>query len=72
MSSLLELRVENYRHGLDDIGQVFDATKMVAQAKGDLATDVKVYVAPDPESKASMDAAAKVKADADKTDAAAE
>jgi large subunit ribosomal protein L9 len=32
----------------------------------DLATEVKVYVAPDAESKASMDAAAKAKADAEK------
>jgi len=32
----------------------------------DLATEVKVYVAPDAESKATMDAAAQVKADAEK------
>ena len=35
----------------------------------DLATEVKVYVAPDAESKASMDAAAKAKADAEKVTA---
>ena len=36
----------------------------------DLATEVKVYVAPDAESKATMDAAVKAKADAEKETAA--
>jgi hypothetical protein len=39
----------------------------------DLATEVKVYVAPDADSKAAMDAAAKSKAQAEKeADASAE
>ena len=38
----------------------------------DLSTEIKVYVAPDPESKAQMDAAAKAKSDAEKRGATAE
>src|SRR5215203_2325981 len=51
----------------DDInlpGKLDRIEKYTVQVKfaDDLATDVKVWVAPDPESKASMDVAAKVKA----------
>jgi large subunit ribosomal protein L9 len=62
----------------DDInlpGKLDRIEKYTVQVKfaEDLVTDVKVWVAPDPESKASMDAAAKARAEADKTaDAAAE
>jgi outer membrane protein TolC len=37
---LLELRVEGYRKGLNDVNQVFEAARMVVDAKHDLAQNV--------------------------------
>ena len=62
------LQGQGFNIGADDInlpGKLDRIEKYNVQVKfaDDLATDVKVWVAPDPESKASMDAAAKTKAE---------
>jgi len=72
------LQGQGYNIEPDDInlpGKLDRIEKYTVQVKfaEDLVTDVKVWVAPDPESKATMDAAAKARAEADKTaDAASE
>src|SRR4051812_42655427 len=72
------LQGQGYNIEPDDInlpGKLDRIEKYTVQVKfaEDLAVDIKVWVAPDPESKATMDAAAKARAEADKTaDAAAE
>jgi large subunit ribosomal protein L9 len=62
------LQAQGFNIDPDDInlpGKLDRIEKYTVEVKfaDDLATDVKVWVAPDPESKASMDAAAKVKAE---------
>jgi large subunit ribosomal protein L9 len=72
------LQAQGFNINPDDInlpGRLDRIDKYMVEVKfaDDLATEVKVYVAPDADSKASMDAAAKSKADAEKqADASAE
>jgi len=42
---LLEVRVEEYKKGIRDMGPVFEAARLTADAKLDLATDAKTRVA---------------------------
>src|SRR4051812_33790195 len=65
------LQAQGFNIDPDDVnlpGKLDRIEKYSVQVKfaDDLATDIKVWISPDSESKASMDAAAKSKADADK------
>jgi large subunit ribosomal protein L9 len=71
------LQGQGFNINPDDInlpGRLDRIDKYMVEVKfaDDLATEVKVYVAPDAESKATMDAAAKTKADAEKEAATTE
>jgi large subunit ribosomal protein L9 len=71
------LQAQGFNINPDDInlpGRLDRIDKYMVEVKfaDDLATEVKVYVAPDSESKSAMDAAAKAKADAEKETAEVE
>src|SRR5688500_3669220 len=71
------LQAQGFNINPDDInlpGKLdrIDTYNVVVKFAEELATEVKVYVAPDAESKATMDAAVKAKSDAEKEAATAE